>query len=63
MSGYTDLVNTFKSTVSEDDPAFAPFLNGSAVADWCRDANAVAQEKGLEAACALIDYAGKRAAR
>ncbi|KAI5480254.1 microtubule associated protein [Pseudohyphozyma bogoriensis] len=61
LSAYDSLISLFRSTVSEDDPAFRPYLNGSVVKDWVRDSNAVSQEKGVEAACALVEWGGKTA--
>jgi cytoskeleton-associated protein 5 len=50
--------------VSEGDPTFRPFINNpQSVKDWVRDSNAVAQEKALDAACALIEWGGKAAAK
>lgn len=55
---------TFKTTIDEDAPEFTPYLadEGAAMHAAILDANAVAQERGLECACALVEYGGKRAA-
>lgn len=50
--------------MSESDPVFRGYVNNPAgVRDWVRDPNAVSQEKGVEAACALVEFGGKGTAR
>jgi hypothetical protein len=61
QSAYTSLISLFAQTVSEADPVFREYP--PSVPEWVKDANAVAQEKGLEAACKLIEFGGKQAAR
>lgn len=57
-------MTVFQQTVSESDPIFRSFVNNpAAVQEWVRDSNAVSQEKGVEAACALIEHGGSAAAR
>ncbi|SGZ22076.1 BQ5605_C022g09426 [Microbotryum silenes-dioicae] len=64
VSAYTALITTFKQTVSDTDPAFRPYVSDPAsVKEWVRDNNAMAQEMGVAAACSLLEWAGKNAAR
>lgn len=64
LSAYNSLISTFKQTISEDDPAFKLyFQHPGMVREWVRDSNAVSQEKGVEAACALVEWGGEGAAR
>ena len=49
--------------MDEDSPLFVPYIRDpSALRTAILDPNAVAQEKGLEAALAFIEYGGKQAA-
>ncbi len=64
LSGYNALITALSQTVSESDPLFKGYVNNPAsVRDWVKDPNAVSQEKGVEAACALVEYGGKPTAR
>ncbi|KAH7107844.1 ARM repeat-containing protein [Auriculariales sp. MPI-PUGE-AT-0066] len=64
VSGYETLIKTFQNTASETDAAFRPFLNdGDLLKKIATDANAVAQEKGVEVLVALVKFAGENAAR
>lgn len=64
VSGYETLVKTFQNTASDADPAFKPYLNNADVLKKIvTDANAVAQEKGVEAVVAFVKFAGENAAR
>ncbi|KAF8709603.1 Microtubule associated protein, partial [Rhizoctonia solani] len=64
VHGYEALVKVFQATASEDDPAFRPYIsNSDLLKKIATDANAVAQEKGLEAILALVEFAGESAAR
>ncbi|KAL8281038.1 hypothetical protein RQP46_006717 [Phenoliferia psychrophenolica] len=64
LSAYSELIDTFARTTDETDPAFGPFFGYPAgVKDWVRDSNAVSQEKGVEAACSLVQWGGKQAAK
>lgn len=54
---------TFRTTVSEDDPAFNTYLRDpTALRAFIVDSNAVCQEKGVEACCAFVEFGGKNAA-
>lgn len=64
MSAYTEVAALASKTVDEHDPFFREsYLSASSLRDWVRDANAVAQEKGVEAACAVVAFGGKGMAR
>ena len=64
VSGYEALVKTFGATPSETDPAFKPYTsNPEHLKRMVTDANAVAQEKGVEAVIAFVKFAGETAAR
>ncbi|KAG9118686.1 Microtubule-associated protein, microtubule dynamics during spindle orientation, partial [Ceratobasidium sp. 392] len=64
VHGYEALVKMFQATASEDDPAFRPYIsNSDLLKKIATDANAVAQEKGLDALLALVEFAGESAAR
>lgn len=64
LSAYTTLITSFRQTVSESDPTFKPYVNNpGAVREWVRDGNAVSQEKGVEAAVALVEWGGKAAGK
>jgi len=64
VNGYESLIKTFENTASDNDPAFKPYLNSSdAVKRIVTDANAVAQEKGVECVAALVKFAGETAAK
>ncbi|KAJ9096595.1 hypothetical protein QFC19_007128 [Naganishia cerealis] len=63
QSAYIELVTRFGKTASDDDPFFRPYLNGDLLKKWVTDSNAVAQEKGVDAVCALLKDSGENAAR
>ncbi|CAA7271728.1 unnamed protein product [Cyclocybe aegerita] len=64
VSGYESLIKTFENTASDNDPAFKPYINhGDLLKKIVIDANAVAQEKGVECLVALVKFAGETAAK
>ena len=64
VSAYECLVKTFQTTASDSDPAFKPYINNpDTLKKIATDANAVAQEKGLECLVAFVKFAGENAAR
>ncbi|KAI0831213.1 ARM repeat-containing protein [Trametes gibbosa] len=64
VSAYEALVKIFQTTASDSDPAFKPYINNpDTLKKIATDANAVAQEKGLECLVALVKFAGENAAR
>ena len=64
VSAYESLIKTFGTTACDTDPAFKPYIsNADLLKKFATDANAVAQEKGVECLVALVKYAGETAAR
>lgn len=64
VSGYEALVKVFQTTTSDNDPAFRPYIsNAEILKKMAIDANAVAQEKGIETIIAFVKFAGESAAR
>lgn len=64
VSAYESLVKTFQNTADDSDPAFRPYLsNPDLLKRIALDANAVAQEKGVECLVAFVKFAGESAAR
>ncbi|OCH95523.1 ARM repeat-containing protein [Obba rivulosa] len=64
VSAYESLIKTFQTTASDTDPAFKPYIsNPDLLKKIATDANAVAQEKGVECLVNLVKYAGETAAR
>ncbi|TCD69723.1 stu2 protein [Steccherinum ochraceum] len=64
VSAYETLVKTFQNTADDSDPAFRPYLsNPDLLKKIATDANAVAQEKGVECLVAFVKFAGESAAR
>jgi cytoskeleton-associated protein 5 len=64
VNGYESLIKTFETTASDNDPAFGPYINNSELLKKIvTDANAVAQEKGVECIVALVKFAGETAAK
>ncbi|KAG8719475.1 Microtubule-associated protein, microtubule dynamics during spindle orientation [Ceratobasidium sp. 394] len=64
VHGYEALIKIFQATASEDDPAFRPYISSpDLLKKIATDANAVAQEKGLDVLLALVEFAGESAAR
>jgi len=64
VSAYESLTKTFANTATEEDPAFKPYINNTELLKkFAIDANAVAQEKGVECLGALVKFAGEGVAR
>ena len=64
VHAYESLIKTFQATATDTDPAFRPYLNNfDLLRKIATDANAVAQEKGVECLVALVKFAGETAAR
>ncbi|WFD35891.1 hypothetical protein MCUN1_002759 [Malassezia cuniculi] len=64
VSAYEELASIFARTPSEDDPAFAPFTRDpERVRAMVLDSNAAAQEKGVEAVKAFVQYGGRMAGK
>ncbi|KAG8908511.1 Microtubule-associated protein, microtubule dynamics during spindle orientation [Tulasnella sp. 403] len=64
LDGYEALPKVFQLTTSDSDPTFKPYLSDPGLLKKIvTDANAVAQEKGVEAICALVQYSGENSAR
>jgi cytoskeleton-associated protein 5 len=64
VHAYESLIKTFQATASDTDPAFKPYLNNlDLLKKIAADANAVAQEKGVECLVALVRFAGETAAK
>lgn len=64
VNGYESLIKTFETTASDNDPAFKPYLNNlELLKKIVTDANAVAQEKGVECIVALVKFAGENAGK
>ncbi|OSD01602.1 ARM repeat-containing protein [Trametes coccinea BRFM310] len=64
VSAYEALVKIFQTTASDSDPAFKPYINNpDTLKKIATDANAVAQEKGLECLVNFVKFAGENAAR
>jgi cytoskeleton-associated protein 5 len=64
VHAYESLIKTFQATASDTDPAFKPYLhNLDLLKKIATDANAVAQEKGVECLVALVKFAGETAVK
>lgn len=64
VSAYDSLIKTFQNTASDSDPAFKPYISSpNTLKAAVTDANAVAQEKGVEMVATFVKYAGENAAR
>ena len=64
VSAYESLIKTFQNTASDTDSAFKPYTtNPDLLKKIAIDANAVAQEKGVECLVAFVKFAGETAAR
>ncbi|KAK4685920.1 cytoskeleton-associated protein 5, partial [Tremellales sp. Uapishka_1] len=64
VSAYTEAIAKAGQTASDTDPFFRPFVSdGSLLKKWCLDANAVAQEKGIEAVFTIVKESGETSAR
>lgn len=63
LSGYETLIKTFQATASDNDPVFRSYVsNSDLLKKMVTDANAVAQEKGVEAVVNLLKFSGESAA-
>jgi cytoskeleton-associated protein 5 len=61
LSAYTELIATFKDA---SDSTFRPYIsNTELLKGFVRDSNAVAQEKGVEAAISFLEGGGKQTAK
>jgi cytoskeleton-associated protein 5 len=64
LSAYETLIKTFQTTASDSDPAFKPYINNpDTLKRIVTDANAVAQEKGVECVTNFVRFAGENAAQ
>ncbi|OCF32654.1 microtubule Associated protein [Kwoniella heveanensis BCC8398] len=64
LSAYNDVIAKSAKTASDTDSFFRPFVSdGPLLKKWCLDANAVAQEKGIEAVLAIVQYSGETSAK
>ena len=64
LSAYETLIKTFQTTADDSDPAFKPYLNNpDTLKKIVTDANAVAQEKGVECVVNFVKFAGENAAQ
>mgnify|MGYP001354236376 CR=1 FL=1 len=64
VNGYESLIKTFQNTASEADPAFKPYLRDTdLLKKFAADANAVAQEKGVECLVAFVKFSGESSAK
>ena len=62
LSGYEELTRVFSRTASEDDPVFGEYARQTdTLRAMVLDSNAAAQEKGVEAVSAFVQYGGRRA--
>ncbi|BEJ15612.1 hypothetical protein CspHIS471_0502170 [Cutaneotrichosporon sp. HIS471] len=64
LSAYNDVIAASAKTASDSDPFFRPYLSDPALLKkWCLDANAIAQEKGVEATLAIVTDSGETSAK
>ncbi|KAL7422401.1 hypothetical protein Q5752_003047 [Cryptotrichosporon argae] len=64
LSAYNDIIAKSGKTASDSDPFFRPYVNdGALLRKWVLDANAVAQEKGIEAVLAIVQNSGEMSAK
>ncbi|TXT09213.1 hypothetical protein VHUM_02687 [Vanrija humicola] len=64
LSAYNDVIAKSAKTASDTDPFFRPFIGDAGLLKkWTLDANAVAQEKGVEAVLAIVTYSGETSAK
>lgn len=64
VNGYEYLSKAFSQTGDESDPVFKPYLqNPETLKKMALDANAVAQEKGLECVLSFVKFSGELAAK
>jgi len=62
VSAYESLIKSFQTSASDTDPVFNPYIsNPDLLKKIVTDANAVAQEKGVECLVSLIKFAGETA--
>ncbi|TIC50770.1 ARM repeat-containing protein [Wallemia mellicola] len=63
LSAYTELIDHFKKSASDDDPIFKPWLSDvELLRKFVTDTNAAAQDKGIEALIELLKQSGQNAA-
>lgn len=64
VSAYESLIKSFQTSASDTDPVFKPYIsNPDLLKKIATDANAVAQEKGVECLVSLVKFAGETAAK
>ncbi|SJX62376.1 related to STU2-Microtubule-associated protein (MAP) of the XMAP215/Dis1 family [Sporisorium reilianum f. sp. reilianum] len=64
VSAYEDLSKAFPKTSSENDPIFRQYTrNPDVLKAIVVDTNAVAQEKGVDAVCAFVEFGGQPAGK
>lgn len=64
VNGYEYLTKAFAATGDESDPIFRPYFQDSGILKkMVTDANAVAQEKALDAVINFVKFAGEPSAR
>lgn len=64
VSAYESLIKSFQTSASDTDPVFKPYIsNPDLLKKFVVDANAVAQEKGIECVVSFIKFAGETAAK
>jgi len=64
VSAYESLIKSFQTSASDTDPVFNPYIsNPDLLKKIITDANAVAQEKGVECLVSLIKFAGETAVK
>jgi cytoskeleton-associated protein 5 len=64
VSGYETLIKSFQTSASDTDPVFRPYLaNPDLLKRIVSDANAVAQERGVEVIVNLVKFSGENASR
>ncbi|KXN82086.1 Cytoskeleton-associated protein 5 [Leucoagaricus sp. SymC.cos] len=64
VSAYESLNKSFQTSASETDPVFKPYVsNPDLLKKIVTDANAVAQEKGVECLVSLVKFAGESTAK
>ena len=63
VSAYESLIKSFQTSASDNDPIFKPYIHSNdLLKKIVTDANAVAQERGIECLVSLVKYAGETAA-
>jgi cytoskeleton-associated protein 5 len=62
LEAYQEITSQFQKSPSEDDPVFKPFLSSPDLfKKIVTDTNVVAQESGIAALCAFLEYGGTQA--